>query len=104
MGPVRGFKRKRKVKKKVVGEGESTAVASEQGGSADWWDGFSRRITGLYSSGCYSSMFFCCFFALFGYLFPVLDTLLLLLEYELDPYRFYLVLDRNCLMVLVTWL
>ncbi|XXG75101.1 hypothetical protein AAC387_Pa07g3682 [Persea americana] len=45
MGPVRGSKRKRKLEKKVFGDGEPTGVTSEQG-SADWWDDFSRRITG----------------------------------------------------------
>lgn len=49
MGPIRGIRKKRKVVKKVVGGGQSTAQESGQG-PADWWDDFSRRITGLYSS------------------------------------------------------
>lgn len=65
MGPVRGLKRKRKLEKKVFGDGESTAVTTEQG-SADWWDGFSRRITGLCFSCCYSCLLFCYLLALFS--------------------------------------
>lgn len=49
MGPIRRIRKKRKVVKKVVGGGQSTAQESGQG-PADWWDDFSRRITGLYSS------------------------------------------------------
>ncbi|KAJ8642317.1 hypothetical protein MRB53_019011 [Persea americana] len=45
MGPIRGIRKKRKVVKKVVGGGQSTAQESGQG-PADWWDDFSRRITG----------------------------------------------------------
>lgn len=63
MGPVRGSKRKRKLEKKVFGDGEPTGVTSEQG-SADWWDDFSRRITGLCFSCCCSCMLLCCYLAL----------------------------------------
>ena len=39
MGPVRGYKKRRKIEKR-----EET---SEEG-SVDWWDEFSKRIGGIY--------------------------------------------------------
>ncbi|XP_068669110.1 protein ALP1-like [Aristolochia californica] len=43
MGPVRGFKRRRKLERKVEGEGVSESSEQEP---VDWWDDFSKRITG----------------------------------------------------------
>lgn len=42
MGPVRGYKKKRKIDKKT----EENASASDKEGSVDWWDDFSKRING----------------------------------------------------------
>uniref|UniRef100_A0A6V7QYU1 DDE Tnp4 domain-containing protein n=1 Tax=Ananas comosus var. bracteatus TaxID=296719 RepID=A0A6V7QYU1_ANACO len=43
MGPVRGFKKRKRAKKKSA----AAAVAAMSGPeSGDWWDGFSRRISG----------------------------------------------------------
>lgn len=42
MGPVRGYKKRKKIDKKV----EHNASASEQEESVDWWDEFSKRING----------------------------------------------------------
>ncbi|XP_043698823.1 protein ALP1-like [Telopea speciosissima] len=43
MGPVRGFKKRRKVEKKFE---QNASASSEQEERADWWDEFSRRIAG----------------------------------------------------------
>ncbi|KAL0919603.1 hypothetical protein M5K25_011707 [Dendrobium thyrsiflorum] len=45
MGPVRGFKKRRRAEKKV----ETTAPTVMGEYSRDWWDDFSRRITGSLS-------------------------------------------------------
>ncbi|XP_020571718.1 protein ALP1-like [Phalaenopsis equestris] len=45
MGPVRGFKKRRRAEKKV----EATAPTAVGEYSRDWWDDFSRRITGSLS-------------------------------------------------------
>ncbi|CAL5386909.1 hypothetical protein CsSME_00016432 [Camellia sinensis var. sinensis] len=43
MGPVRGYKKRRKV------EPNASASGSSEEGSVDWWDVFSKRIAGLLS-------------------------------------------------------
>ncbi|KAK9280540.1 hypothetical protein L1049_014232 [Liquidambar formosana] len=43
MGPVRGYRKRRKIEKKV----EQNATASEKEESVDWWDEFSKRINGV---------------------------------------------------------
>ncbi|XP_059626668.1 protein ALP1-like [Cornus florida] len=48
MGPVRGYKKKRKIEKKV--EHNASASGSSEEGSVDWWDVFSKRISGPLSS------------------------------------------------------
>lgn len=65
MGPIRGFKRKKKAEnKKVVDQNvlpSAAAVASPLGSSPplplDWWDEFSKRISGIIIT---------CFFFLFS--------------------------------------
>ncbi|KAA8543938.1 hypothetical protein F0562_021885 [Nyssa sinensis] len=47
MGPVRGYKKRRKIEKKV--EPNASASGSSEEGSVDWWDAFSKRIAGLLS-------------------------------------------------------
>ncbi|KAJ7947697.1 Harbinger transposase-derived nuclease [Quillaja saponaria] len=49
MGPVRGFKKRRKTEKKPDGNG-SASGSSEKDGPVDWWDEFSKRINGLQQS------------------------------------------------------
>ncbi|KAL6011245.1 hypothetical protein ACLOJK_001690 [Asimina triloba] len=52
MGPVRGFKRKRRERKAAEKDGagvSSSSAASQQESSADWWEEFSKRITGTSS-------------------------------------------------------
>ena len=46
MGPIRGFKRKKKVEKKVDQNVFASASLSSQLQPLDWWDEFSQRITG----------------------------------------------------------
>ncbi|XP_042485840.1 protein ALP1-like [Macadamia integrifolia] len=46
MGPVRGFKKRRRVEKKFERNASAASASSEQEERADWWDEFSRRITG----------------------------------------------------------
>ncbi|CAA7389615.1 unnamed protein product [Spirodela intermedia] len=51
MGPVRGMKRKRKQEKKASKEAAAAAYAASQGQEpSDWWDDFSKRITGPLST------------------------------------------------------
>ncbi|XP_059660698.1 protein ALP1-like [Cornus florida] len=47
MGPVRGYKRRRKMDKKV--DPNASASGSSEDGCLDWWDVFSKRISGLSS-------------------------------------------------------
>lgn len=47
MGPVRGVKKRKRVDKK----GEEKSVGCELG-DGDWWDDFSKRITGPFFSSC----------------------------------------------------
>ncbi|KAJ7980902.1 Harbinger transposase-derived nuclease [Quillaja saponaria] len=49
MGPVRGFKKRRKTEKKPDGYGSSSG-SPEKEGLVDWWDEFSKRINGLQQS------------------------------------------------------
>lgn len=53
MGPIRGFKRRKKAEKKVDQNVLDSALASLQPQQPqqplDWWDDFSRRITGTHS-------------------------------------------------------
>lgn len=44
MGPIRGYKKRRKTEKKV----EQKDFANSEEGSVDWWDDFSKRISGIY--------------------------------------------------------
>ncbi|XP_010253295.1 PREDICTED: putative nuclease HARBI1 [Nelumbo nucifera] len=46
MGPVRGFKRKRKVDKKAERKASAAPAPSQLDVPVDWWDDFSKRITG----------------------------------------------------------
>ncbi|KAK6935916.1 Harbinger transposase-derived nuclease domain [Dillenia turbinata] len=45
MGPIRGFKRRKKSEKKVEQSG-SASGSSEKEASLDWWDEFSKKIDG----------------------------------------------------------
>ncbi|GLT65065.1 hypothetical protein SLA2020_375170 [Shorea laevis] len=50
MGPVRGLKKRRKVEKKPAENGSGCGSgSSEMEASVDWWDEFSKRITGRHS-------------------------------------------------------
>lgn len=58
MGPIRGFKRKKKAEKKVDQNVFAAASLSSQPQPLDWWDEFSQRITGtnyFLSFFCFSS-------------------------------------------------
>ncbi|XVF46477.1 hypothetical protein PTKIN_Ptkin03bG0029700 [Pterospermum kingtungense] len=46
MGPVRGFKKRRKIEKKPE---ENASASSEKERSLDWWDELSKRMNGLQS-------------------------------------------------------
>ncbi|KAK2995272.1 hypothetical protein RJ640_015553 [Escallonia rubra] len=48
MAPVRGYKKKRKVEKRVEHKAFLASGSSEDG-SVDWWEDFSKRIPGLLS-------------------------------------------------------
>lgn len=45
MGPIRGYKKKRKIDKKI--EQIDLASGSSEEGSVDWWEEFSKRIAGI---------------------------------------------------------
>ncbi|KAM7527822.1 hypothetical protein LguiB_031232 [Lonicera macranthoides] len=45
MGPIRGYRKRRKTEKMV----EQMDFANSEEGSVDWWDDFSKRISGLLS-------------------------------------------------------
>ncbi|KAJ4978025.1 hypothetical protein NE237_008805 [Protea cynaroides] len=45
MGPVRGFRKRRRVEKKFERNASAVSASSEQEDPADWWNEFSRRIT-----------------------------------------------------------
>lgn len=44
MGPIRGYKKKRKIEKVVQ---NALASGSSEDGSVDWWAEFSKRIVGI---------------------------------------------------------
>ncbi|KAK3004016.1 hypothetical protein RJ639_017991 [Escallonia herrerae] len=46
MAPVRGYKKKRKVEKRVEHK-VFLASGSSEDGSVDWWEDFSKRIPGM---------------------------------------------------------
>ncbi|GLU11650.1 hypothetical protein SLE2022_283830 [Rubroshorea leprosula] len=48
MGPARGLKKRRKVEKNPAENGSGSG-SSEKEASVDWWDEFSKRITGRHS-------------------------------------------------------
>lgn len=53
MGPVRGFKKKRKPEKKHDKNGSAAASGSPEGdGPVDWWDDLSKRMNGRFLSFC----------------------------------------------------
>lgn len=53
MGPIRGYKKKKKIEK--VGQNALPSGSSQQE-SVDWWDDFSKRIVGITS---FKYMLFC---------------------------------------------
>lgn len=53
MGPVRGFRKRKKTDKKH--EDNASASGSPEEGPLDWWDEFSRRING---TSCLRLLFF----------------------------------------------
>lgn len=52
MGPVRGFKKRKKAEKKVYQNALAASLSQTQ--PLDWWDDFSRRLSGkiLYRVMC----------------------------------------------------
>lgn len=71
MGPIRGFKRKKKAEKKVD-QNVLAALLRSQPQPLDWWDEFSQRITGtIYTTVVYYTFaYFACFSV--GSIFSVL--------------------------------
>lgn len=52
MGPIRGYKKRRKTDKRTEENASASASASgsaEKERSVDWWDEFSKRINGILS-------------------------------------------------------
>lgn len=51
MGPVRGFKKRKKAEKNKSHEDQnaSGSGSSEKEGPLDWWDEFSKRINGMFA-------------------------------------------------------
>lgn len=56
MGPVKGYKKRRKVEPNV------SASGSSEEGSLDWWDALSKRIAGI--SSFHSCIIYTCFLLL----------------------------------------
>lgn len=63
MGPIRGYKKKRKIEKKI--EQIDLASGSSEEGSVDWWDEFSKRIAGIcfFSDSCWFNKSLLCLFS-----------------------------------------
>lgn len=62
MGPIRGFRKRKKTEKKPE-ENASGSGSSEKEGPVDWWDEFFKRINGI---------FFLCYFWLLYYICSLL--------------------------------
>ena len=47
MGPVRGFRKRKKAEKKPEENASASGSPGPEEGPLDWWDEFSRRINGM---------------------------------------------------------
>ncbi|TKY48446.1 nuclease HARBI [Spatholobus suberectus] len=70
MGPVRGFKKKRKPEKKHDKNGSAASGSPEREGPVDWWDDLSKRM----NDSCINMLFLCDFCVKLEYISFIICT------------------------------
>lgn len=68
MGPIRGYKKRKKIDKRTEENGSGSGSAEKEG-PVDWWDEFSKRINGMLFS--FTVIRFLLPFLLFSFVFLV---------------------------------
>lgn len=79
MGPVRGFRKRKKTEKKPE-ENASGSGSSEKDGPVDWWDEFFKRINGIFF---FFGIMVALLYLLFAFIYFLLLYMMLFLNFHI---------------------